>query len=85
MNGRLLRKTLGYSKENLRCSEGLESGRRLYTTWRGRTKRCAGTERGGRQKLEEANSGDGGGAEGSHIWEIEELLTMLPLPMPNTT
>jgi hypothetical protein len=84
MNGRLVRKTLGYSKklEMLRASSIWEDtvynlGQALKTL-RVKSSPEAGNRRWiGRSPVMAAGLTD-------HIWEIEELLTTLPLPSTNT-
>ena len=85
MNGRLVRKTLGYSKEleMLETSSIWEDavynlGRALKTLRIESTKEAANNRRWiGRSPAMAAGLTD-------HIWEIEELLTTLPLPSTNT-
>ena len=84
MNGRLIRKTLGYSKElkMLRASSIWEDvvynlGRALKTL-RVESPESEGNRRWiGRSPAMVAGLTD-------HIWEIEELLTTLPPPTANT-
>ncbi len=84
MNGRLVRKTLGYSKDlkMLMASSIWEDvvynlGRALKTL-RVESPLSDGKRRWlGRSPAMAAGLTD-------HIWEIEELLTMLPLPSTNT-
>jgi hypothetical protein len=85
MNGRLVRKTLGYSKEleMLRASSIWEDvvynlGRALKTL-RIESPKEAGNRRRwiGRSPAMAAGLTD-------HIWEVEELLSVLPLPSTNT-
>jgi hypothetical protein len=82
MNGRLVRKTLGYFKElkMLRASSIWEDA--LYNLGRAlKTLRIKSPDPGrrwiGRSPAMAAGLTD-------HIWEIEELLTVLPLPSTNT-
>jgi hypothetical protein len=85
MNGRLVRKTLGYSKElrMLRASSIWEDtvynlGRALKTLRIEGPKEEAGNRRWiGRSPAMAAGLTD-------HIWEVEELLSVLPLPATNT-
>jgi hypothetical protein len=83
MNGRLVRKTLGYSKEleMLRASSIWEDavynlGRALKTL---RTENPEATKRRWKRRSPAMAAG-----LTDHIWEIEELLTTLPLPSTNT-
>lgn len=85
MNGRLVRKTLGYSKElkMLRASSIWEDavynlGRALKTL---RIESPVEAAVLGRWKRRSPAMAAG---LTDHIWEIEELLTMLPLPLTNT-
>lgn len=82
MNGRLARKTLGYSKEleMLRASSVWEDA--VYNLGRAlKTLRIESPDPGrrwiGRSPAMAAGLTD-------HIWEIGELLTVLPLPSTNT-
>jgi hypothetical protein len=82
MNGRLVRKTLGYSKElaMLRASSIWEDA--VYNLGRAlKTLRIESPDPGrrwiGRSPAMAAGLTD-------HIWEIGELLTVLPLPSTNT-
>jgi hypothetical protein len=76
MNGRLMRKTLGYSKE----PEML----RATSVFR----RCGLRPGSGVKELEARKLGNRQPAMAAglteHIWEIEEILTALPLPSTNT-
>jgi hypothetical protein len=83
MNGRLVRKTLGYSKEleMLRASSIWEDavynlGRALKTL---RTENPEATNRRWKRRSPAMAAG-----LTDHIWEIEELLITLPLPSTNT-
>jgi hypothetical protein len=83
MNSRLLRKTLGYSKElkMLRASSIWEDtvynlGRELKTL------RIESPKETGRRWVKRSPAMAAGLTE--HIWEIEELLTKLPLTPTNT-
>lgn len=83
MNGRLVRKTLGYSKElkMLRASSIWEDA--LYNLGRAlKTLRIESPEP-GRRWFRRSPAMAAGLTD--HIWEIEELFTMLPLPHPNNT
>lgn len=66
MNGRLVRKTLGYSKELQMLRAALRVGGHGIQPGTG-AQNAAGAERGGRPALEEANSDDGRGADGSYL------------------
>jgi hypothetical protein len=83
MNGRLVRKTLGYSKElaMLRASSIWEDA--LYNL--GRALKSLRTEnpRTGKRRWKRRSPAMAAGLT-DHIWEIEELLTTLPLPSTNT-
>jgi hypothetical protein len=83
MNGRLVRKTLGYSKEleMLRASSIWEDA--LYNL--GRALKTLRTEnpRAGKRRWKRRSPAMAAGLT-DHIWEIEELLTTLPLPSTNT-
>jgi hypothetical protein len=83
MNGRLVRKTLGYSKElaMLRASSIWEDA--LYNL--GRALKTLRTEnpRAGKRRWKRRSPAMAAGLT-DHIWEIEELLTTLPLPPTNT-
>jgi hypothetical protein len=83
MNGRLVRKTLGYSKElaMLRASSIWEDA--LYNL--GRALKSLRTEnpRAGKRRWKRRSPAMAAGLT-EHIWEIEELLTTLPLPSTNT-
>jgi hypothetical protein len=82
MNGRLVRKTLGYSKElaMLRASSIWDA---LYNL--GRALKTLRTEnpRAGKRRWKRRSPAMAAGLT-DHIWEIEELLTTLPLPSTNT-
>ena len=84
MNGRLVRKTLGYSKEleMLRASSIWEDavynlGRALKTLRVESSEEAASRRWIGRSPAMAAGLTD-------HIWEIEELLSTLPLPSTNS-
>ncbi len=82
MNGRLVRKTLGYSKElgMLRASSTWEDA--VYNLGRAlKTLRIESPEA-GRRWIRRSPAMAAGLTD--HIWEIEELLTVLPLPSTNT-
>ena len=82
MNGRLVRKTLGYSKEveMLRASSIWQDT--VYNLGRGlKTLRIESPEA-GRRWIRRSPAMAAGITD--HIWEIEELLTVLPLPPNNT-
>ncbi len=82
MNGRLVRKTLGYSKElkMLRASSIWED--MVYNLGRAlKTLRMESPEAGRRWKRRSPAMAAG---LTDHIWEIGELLTTLPLPSTNT-
>jgi hypothetical protein len=83
MNGRLVRKTLGYSKEvqMLRASSIWEDA--VYNLGRAlKTLRIESPEAGARRWIRRSPAMAAGLAD--HIWEIEELLTVLPLPSTNS-
>jgi hypothetical protein len=84
MNGRLVRKTLGYSKElgMLRASSSWEDV--VYNLGRAlKTLRIESPEEAGNRRWVKRSPAMAAGLT-DHIWEIEELLTMLPLPSTNT-
>jgi len=84
MNGRLVRKTLGYSKElgMLRASSAWEDA--LYNLGRAlKTLRIESPEEAGNRRWVKRSPAMAAGLT-DHIWEIEELLTMVPLPSTNT-
>jgi hypothetical protein len=83
MNGRLVRKTLGYSKElgMLRASSIWEDA--VYNLGRAlKTLKIEGPAEAGRRWIRRSPAMAAGLTD--HIWEIEELLTVLPLPSTNT-
>lgn len=85
MNGRLVRKTLGYSKklEMLRASSIWEDV--VYNLGRAtKTLRMESLEEAGNKQrwIERSPAMAAGLTE--HIWEIEEIVTVLPLPPTNT-
>ncbi len=84
MNGRLVRKTLGYSKElkMLRASSIWEDA--VYNV--GRALKTLGVESpdsAGKRRWMERSPAMAAGLT-DHIWQIEELLSTLPLPSTNT-
>jgi hypothetical protein len=85
MNGRLVRKTLGYSKElgMLRASSIWEDA--LYNLGRAlKTLRIESTGLLlGNRRWERRSPAMAAGLT-DHIWEIEELLNVLPLPSTNS-
>lgn len=84
MNGRLVRKTLGYSKElkMLRASSIWED--MVYNLGRAlKTLRVESPESDGQRRWIGRSPAMAAGLT-DHIWEIEELLTTLPLPTANT-
>jgi hypothetical protein len=84
MNGRLVRKTLGYSKElkMLRASWIWEDT--VYNLGRAlKTLRVESPESDGNRRWIRRSPAMAAGLT-EHIWEIEELLTTLPLPTANT-
>ncbi|BBL79055.1 MULTISPECIES: IS1 family transposase [Rubrobacter] len=83
MNGRLARKTLGYSKEleMLVASSIWEDA--VYNLGRAlKTLRIKSPEEAGRRWRRRSPAMAAGLTD--HIWEIEELLITLPLPITNT-
>lgn len=84
MNGRLVRKTLGYSKKlkMLRASSIWEDV--LYNLGRAlKTLRVESPQSDGQRRWMGRSPAMAAGLT-DHIWEIEELLTTLPLPSTNT-
>jgi hypothetical protein len=84
MNGRLVRKTLGYSKEikMLRASSIWEDT--IYNLGRAlKTLRVESPEPDGNRRWIGRSPAMAAGLT-DHIWEIEELLTTLPLSLTNT-
>ena len=84
MNGSLVRKTLGYSKElkMLRASSIWEDT--VYNLGRAlKTLRVESPESDGNRRWIRRSPAMAAGLT-DHIWEIEELLTTLPLPSTNT-
>jgi hypothetical protein len=85
MNGRLVRKTLGYSKklEMLRASSVWEDV--VYNLGRAlKTLRMESPEPDGKQRRWIGRSPAMAAGLTEHIWEIEELLSTLPLPSTNS-
>lgn len=84
MNSRLVRKTLGYSKEPemLRASSIWEDT--VYNLGRAlKTLRIESTEETANRRWVKRSPAMAAGLT-KHIWEIEEILTALPLPSTNT-
>lgn len=84
MNGRLARKTLGYSKElgMLRASSVWEDT--VYNLGRAlKTLRMESPEEAGNQRWIRRSPAMAAGLT-DHIWETEELLTVLSLPSTNS-
>jgi hypothetical protein len=84
MNGRLMRKTLGYSKElgMLRASSIWEDA--VYNLGRAlKTLRIESPKEAGNRRWVKRSPAMAAGLT-DHIWEIEELLTMVPLTPTNT-
>lgn len=85
MNGRLVRKTLGYSKEleMLRASTIWEDA--VYNLGRAlKTLRIESLEEAGNKRRWKRRSPAMAAGLTDHVWEIGELLTVLPLPPTNT-
>ncbi len=85
MNGRLVRKTLGYSKElgMFRASSIWEEA--VYNLARAlKSLRIQSPEQAGNRRCWVKRSPAMAAGLTDHIWEIEELLTMLPFPPTNT-
>jgi hypothetical protein len=85
MNGRLVRKTLGYSKElkMLRASSIWEDT--VYNLGRAlKTLRIESLEEAGNNQRWVKRWPAMAAGLTEHIWEIEEILTALPLPSTNT-
>jgi len=85
MNGRLVRKTLGYSKElgMFRASSIWEEA--VYNLARAlKSLRIQSPEQAGNRRRWVKRSPAMAAGLTDHIWEIEELLTMLPFPPTNT-
>ena len=83
MNGRLVRKTLGYSKEleMLRASSVWEDV--VYNLGRAlKSLRLESRQTGNQRWIRRSPAMAAGLTE--HIWKIEEILTVLPLPSTNT-
>lgn len=84
MNGRLARKTLGYSKElgMLRASSIWEDA--VYNLGRAlKTLRIESPKEAANRRWTKRSPAMAAGLT-DHIWEIEELLTMVPLTPTNT-
>jgi hypothetical protein len=84
MNSRLVRKTLGYSKElqMLRASSIWEDA--IYNLGRAlKSLRTENREAGNRRRWIKRSPAMAAGLT-DHVWEIEELLGVLPLPSTNT-
>jgi hypothetical protein len=84
MNGRLVRKTLGYSKElrMLRASSIWEDV--VYNLGRAlKTLRIQSPKEAGNRRWVKRSPAMAAGLT-DHIWEVEELLSVLPLPSTNT-
>jgi hypothetical protein len=84
MNARLVRKTLGYSKEleMLKASSIWEDA--IYNLGRAlKTLRVESPEEADSRRWTKRSPAMAAGLT-DHIWEIEELLTTLPLPSTNT-
>lgn len=84
MNGRLVRKTLGYSKEleMLRASSVWEDA--VYNLARAlKSLRIESSPEAGNQRWKKRSPAMAAGLT-AHIWQIEELLSVLPLPSTNT-
>lgn len=84
MNARLVRKTLGYSKElgMFRASSIWEDA--VYNLARAlKSLRIESPEEAGNRRWVKRSPAMAAGLT-DHIWEIEELLTMLPFPPTNT-
>lgn len=83
MNGRLVRKTLGYSKELEMLRAACEWEDAVYNLARAcKTLRVPSKEAGRRWRKRTPAMAAG---LTDHIWTIEDLLTVLPLPMLNNT
>jgi hypothetical protein len=85
MNGRLVRKTLGYSKElgMLRASSIWEDT--VYNLARAlKTLRMENSPKAGNNRRWVKRSPAMAAGLTEHIWEIEDILTALPLPSTNT-
>jgi hypothetical protein len=85
MNGRLVRKTLGYSKEleMLRASSIWEDA--LYNLGRAlKTLRIESPKEASNRRRWIGRSPAMAAGLTDHIWEVEELLSVLPLPSTNT-
>jgi len=83
MNGRLVRKTLGYSKElrMLRASSIWED--MVYNLGRAlKTLRIENPKETGQRWVKRSPAMAAGLTD--HIWEVEELLSVVPIPFTNT-
>jgi hypothetical protein len=83
MNGRLVRKTLGYSKEVERLRAACEWEDAAYNLARACKTLRVPSEEAGRRWRKRTPAMAAGLTD--HIWKIEELLTVLPLPILNNT
>jgi hypothetical protein len=85
MNGRLVRKTLGYSKELEMLRASLIWEDTVYNLGRAlKTLRIESLEEAGNNGRWIKRSPAMAGGVTEHIWEIEEILSALPLPATNT-
>src|SRR5215208_6207830 len=83
MNGRLVRKTLGYSKELKMLVASSIWEDTVYNLGRAlKTLRIESPDPGGRRWIGRSPAMAAGLTD--HIWQIEELLSILPLPATNT-
>jgi hypothetical protein len=85
MNGRLVRKTLGYSKElqMLRASSIWEDAVYNLTRALKSLRIESSSSEAGNQRWKKRSPAMAAGLT-DHIWQIEELLSVLPLPSTNT-
>lgn len=83
MNGRLVRKTLGYSKEVAMLRAACEWEDAVYNLARAHKTLRVPSEEEGRRWRKRAPAMAAGLTD--HIWTIEELLTAVPLPTLNNT
>jgi hypothetical protein len=84
MNGRLVRKTLGYSKELKMLVASSIWEDMVYNLGRAlKTLRVESPESDGERRWIGRSPAMAAGLT-DHIWQIEELLTTLPLPPTNT-
>jgi hypothetical protein len=83
MNGRLVRKTLGYSKElkMFRASSVWEDA--VYNLGRALKSLRNESPQAGNQRWRKRSPAMAAGLT-DHIWEMEELLSVLPLPLTNS-